>query len=1161
MNTSSLSLSPLELDIKKRVLILDGAMGTMIQPLGLTEEQFRGHRFANHPSPLKGCNDILCLTLPSAIADIHNSYLEAGADIITTCSFNSNAPSLREYRLEQLVPEINRRAAEIARQCADNFSTSTRRRYVAGSMGPTGVSLSMSPGTETFESLAHTYSLQAEALAEGGADILLIETAFDPINAKAAIAGIIDARQRSGIHLPVIVSATLSRDGRLLTGQSLEAFLIAIDHIDPLAVGINCGFGVDTLLPWLDTLASTGRYVSMHANAGLPDADGHYSHTPGHMASLLSEALTKGKLNIVGGCCGTTPVHISKIAEIASSATPHIPVHIPPRLRLSGGEPMPSAPIVVVGERCNVAGSRKFLRLISENKIGEAVEIAAAQVDAGAMAIDINMDDAMINASERITQFIEALAASPKGFRPPVMVDSSDFSTIMTALSHIQGKPIVNSISLKEGEALFLEHARAIRRMGAAVVVMAFDEQGQATTSHRKYEICARAYHLLTDNNIFPPHDIVFDPAVLTIATGISEHDSYGAEFLEATRLIRQNLPGVGISGGVSNLSFSFRGNDSLRRDMHSVFISLASRQGLDMAILNPSTPLSDSHIPASVRSIISEAIANPSPEATNALTDYAATSAEAAAAAKSGAKKTAKSTNKIQPTISSAIFSGDADAIIPLVKHAIDSGTDAMTIISDQLMPAMTSVGEEFAAGRIYLPSVVRAAAVMKAAMSVLEPIISSSAASKSPQEATSSTPVIILATVKGDVHDIGKNIVGAVLRCSGFKVVDLGVMVPPQDIIEAALSHNASAIALSGLITPSLGEMATVAKLMESHSLTIPLFVGGATTSPRHTAVRLAPLRPNSIVIHTSDAASLPALLRESIDPSTASDTFRRIRGQQDILIQQHTQAQAKIAEAQSIKNDPKSRSQVSPTIYQPVDPTNPGRHDIFIDPATLTDLLNLRAFLHAWHFHPTADIDNPEAKKIIDEALQLIQTLSAKGVRLHARVNITPASPAPDGIYLPNLHSLIPLPTNSRGESLVNFIAPTNDHVALFAVTASSDIASRIESLKTSGNDYQALLLQSLADRLVEAATEWTHRYVASSLWGYATNHQNIGIRPAVGYPAIPSLSLMPLFGSLLDTPSMGISITENGALYPQATTMGIIIANPSATYINATSNLPD
>lgn len=1131
--------------IKDKVLVLDGAMGTMIQREGLSEADFRGDLFADHHQNLAGCNDVLVLSRPDVIAGIHDRYLRAGADIVTTCTFNSNAISLGEYGLSDYVRQINLAAARLARSCADLYSTDIHPRFVAGDMGPSGVALSMGQTEVDFDALAATYAVQAGGLIDGGVDLLLIETVFDPINCKAAIAGALDAMAERGKRVPMMISATLTETGRLLSGQSLEAFLVAISHANPMAVGINCGFGVEALLPYLDVLDATPWYVGMHANAGLPDALGQYTETPERMASQLAPALAAGKLNIVGGCCGTTPEHIRAIASLP--AVPHVLPVAAGKLRLSGQEVMPDKDFVKVGERCNVAGSRKFLRLISEGNYGEAVEIAAGQVTAGADVIDVNMDDGLLDTKEEIVRFVDMLALDSEASQVPLMIDSSSHEVIIDTLKHIQGKPVVNSISLKEGEEVFIDHARQIRRLGAAVVVMAFDENGQATSRDRKIAICDRAYRLLTEQVGFPPEDIIFDPNVLTVATGMEEHDRYGLDFVEATEWIHRNLPGAGVSGGVSNLSFAFRGNDPLRRDMHTVFVDHCRRVGMTMAILNPSTPLDPSTIDPERRTVIEEALFDPSSAHSLALTDYAMANMP-----RTKQPMASPGAAKAQLQLDEMVYRGVTDRLEQVVAEALEADGSAMAVVNGRLMPGMNRVGDDFGAGRMFLPQVVKSASVMKRAFELLAPAMEAEKASGSHD---GKVPRMVLATVKGDVHDIGKNIVAAVMRCSGFEVDDLGVMVAPERIVDHAVATGADLIGVSGLITPSLTEMTRVAEEMDRRGLTIPLFVGGATTSPLHTALKIAPQYGGGVVVHTSDAASLPSVARALTDESTAATVSRQIADEQGRLRSSYQSTQTtEVTRRRRVKSEPS------------VTPLLQGLLKFEISPADLLPLINRKALLAAWQMNPalapTATCDccssaeQREAARILDEADALVRSLTDAGVKLRANVYVTDAHRSGDDIVADEGRLVIPtLRQNvADGQALADYVAEGSDSVALFVVTAGSEIHHRIEAARRAGSDYEALLLQSVADRLAEAATEWVHRKVGAQVWGYDTAKSSVGIRPAVGYPSLPDQSLVWLLDQWLCCGDLDVTITENGALSPSATTMGLMLPWSDATYFS-------
>lgn len=884
--------------VRERVLILDGAMGTMIQQYGLEEADFRGGRFARLPGQQKGNNDLLCLTRPDVIGDIHRKYLMAGADIIETNTFNSTRVSMADYHTEYLVREINLAAARLARGLADEFTARTPRkpRWVAGSVGPTNKACSMSPDANdpasralAFDELAGAYAEQMEALLEGGVDALLIETVFDTLNAKAALYAAREAMEAAGRKVPVMLSVTVSdAGGRTLSGQTLDAFLASVQHAEIFSVGLNCSFGARQLKPFLEQLAARAPYyISAYPNAGLPDSLGKYEQTPEEMAREVEEYLREGLVNIIGGCCGTTDAYIARYPALAEKAAPHRPVARPDCLWLSGLELLEVKPennFVNVGERCNVAGSRKFLRLVSEKKYDEALGIARRQVEDGAQVIDVNMDDGLLDAAGEMKNFLNLIASEPEIARVPVMIDSSKWDVIAAGLKCLQGKGIVNSISLKEGEAAFLEHARAIRRFGAAAVVMAFDEQGQADTYERKIEVCSRAYRLLVEQAGFDPHDIIFDPNVLAVATGMEEHDNYAVDFIRATGWIRKNLPGAHVSGGVSNLSFSFRGNDYVREAMHAVFLYHAIREGMDMGIVNPASSVLYTDIPADMLERVEDVVLNRRPGAAERLVQAAGrlkAEAGAAPAAATHARQAWREGATVEERLQHALVKGVGDYLEEDLAEALRRYPKAVDIIEGPLMAGMNRAGDLFGAGKMFLPQVVKTARTMKQAVAILQPAIESGK-----QAGAASAGKVLLATVKGDVHDIGKNIVSVVMACNGYEIIDLGVMVPAEVIVRRAIEEKADMIGLSGLITPSLDEMAHVAAELEKAGLDIPLLIGGAATSALHTALKIAPAY-HAPVVHLKDASQNAAVAARLMNPvqkaafvQELDERYRRLR-----------------------------------------------------------------------------------------------------------------------------------------------------------------------------------------------------------------------------------------------------------------------------------------
>ncbi len=1184
------------------VLVLDGAMGTMIQRERLTEEDFRGGRFAEWPRRLKGCNDLLAITRPDVIDRIHTAYLEAGARIIETDSFNANAVSLADYDLEDYVAEINLAAASVARRAADRYMASHPETscWVAGSVGPSGKSLSMSQemdgveSTVTWDILAATFRDQCKALIEGGVDLLLIETVYDGLNAKAAVWGARRAMEDAGRRVPMIISVTLTESGRTLSGQTLEAFIATIAHCEPLAVGLNCSFGADGMMKYIEALQPYPYYVSVYPNAGLPNAMGEYDESPEAMAAKMDLLLSRGLLNIAGGCCGTTPAHIAAIARKARLYAPRRRPEVKEEMVLAGLEPLTVSldrNFVNVGERCNVAGSRKFLRLISEKKYEEAVAIARVQVEAGAQMVDVNMDDAMLDSAREMSVFIGRISGEPEVARVPFMIDSSDWTTVMSGLKRVQGRPIVNSISLKEGERKFLEHAVSIREMGAAVVVMAFDENGQADTFERRVAVCERAYRLLTGKAGLRGCDIVFDPNVLAVATGIESHRDYALDFIRSVAWIKANLPGAKVSGGISNLSFSFRGNNYVREAMHALFLYHSIAKGLDMGIVNAAAIMPVDDIPDTLREAIDDVLLVRRDDATDRLVELAAaikSSGEGAKAGDTGIYGEASVTAATR--LKSMLVKGQSEGIETVLAEAMRDSGSAVALIDGVLMDGMNRVGKLFGEGRLFLPQVVKSARVMKLAVSWLTPFIEEERKSAG---AGVSAGKLVIATVKGDVHDIGKNIVGVIMNCNGFEVIDLGVMVPGEDIVERAIAENAGFIGLSGLITPSLEEMCHVARLMESRKLTIPLLIGGATTSAIHTAVKIAPCYSGS-VIYTRDAAALPAVALRFSNPATADTEIAALKREQERLRDEYESGGNPLLPlAEARKRKPEIH-------YSPVAPALPGATLEHYAVAQIAPLINWRAFLAAWKIDASlasvAEINGcdhcraqwlasqpsdkmakaAEAMQLVKEARRALSRLEEEGVSVTAKVVLVPAGSEGDDILLDYAGRRRRLPTlrqqaageNSACVALADFVAPVGDDGALhdwigiFAVTSGSGIEAVIDRFKAAGDDYSAILYQTLADRLAEAATETLHKDVRTRLWKYAGNEEenthNLlcrdyrGIRPAVGYPSLPDQSLIFELSEVIDYTSLGVTLTENGAMSPAASTSGLMIGHPDSRY---------
>ncbi len=1159
------------MDLTEKILILDGAMGTMIQRLNLSEEDFSRGMAPMGNKPLKGCNDVLCITCPECIKSIHTAYLEAGADIISTNSFNANRFSLGDYGLADRVTEINTAAARIARQAADEFIAAHpgRKVYVAGSVGPTNRTASMSPDVNdparrdaTYGILRATYREQIHALVTSGADIILIETVFDTLNAKAALHAAEDVRSAGAPEFSIMVSVTVTEKGaRTFSGQTLDAFIASVSHAPIMSLGLNCSFGPEEMLPVLRRLARISPFpVSAHPNAGLPDESGHYQATPEIFANAISRFVSEGLVNIVGGCCGTTPEHIRLLPALIKGATPHKPAASNQSLTLSGLSPLTlGSPLrfLSIGERCNVAGSRKFLRLIKEKNYDEALNIALRQIHDGAHVIDINMDDPMIDAPVEMSRFLNLIAAEPDIADVPVMIDSSDWATVRAGLEAVQGKAVVNSISLKEGPGRFIEKAREIHSYGAAMVVMAFDENGQADTFARKTEVCSRAYSLLVNEAGIPPHDIIFDPNILTVATGIEAHDRYALDFIEATRWIKGNLPGAKVSGGVSNLSFAFRGNNPLRQAIHSVFLHHATLAGLDMAILNPAAIPPIDSIDPTLRRLIEDVLLcrGNSGVAVERLLDYASNIDNSVTAAHGPTAETDRTKLDLTTRITEAITGGTAEFLQTDLAEALNAYPDAAAIINGPLMEGMNRVGELFSQGKMFLPQVVKSARTMKKAVEILTPALDSAGSKES------EAGVILFATVRGDVHDIGKNIVSIVLACNNFRVIDLGVMVEPDAIIEAARTHHPDFICLSGLITPSLAEMAIVIKMVEESGLRIPVMVGGAATSRLHTALKLAPLA-QSPVIYASDAAQNPIMAAQYLNPSTRTDFIENIEAEYTRLRQSHTKASL-IPFAEAIDR----RLRLPWQAYSPVAPAcGTERHVITLDPLQIKPFLNRKALLKAWGLANRPGSD--EARELLEDAVRMFERLVQTVPNFcRAALRIVPACSEDNSLILdgkpwPMLRTQRIVEGHTL--SLADYVMPAGeslaDYVGIFAVNGAYNLDKLKKSLEK--DFYRSLLLAMLCDRIAEAGAELLHMMVRRQLWGYTPDEtlsvrdmmqgHYRGIRPAVGFPSIPDQLMNKLLDRELNLADIGITLTENGAMQPASSVSGLMIAHPDARY---------
>jgi 5-methyltetrahydrofolate--homocysteine methyltransferase len=1177
--------------IKQRVLVLDGAMGTMIQKRKLQEHDFRGDRFRDHPKPQKGNNDLLSLTRPDVIVDIHKGYLEAGADIITTNTFNSNRISMADYGMEDLVYELNCQAARIAGQTITEFESSggAGTHYIAGTLGPTNRTASMSadvndPGarTVTFDQLAEAYSEQARGLIDGGVDILMVETIFDVLNCKAALFAISTVFEEKKLRIPVMVSGTITdASGRTLTGQTLEAFLVSVSHFPLFSIGLNCALGAEQLRPFVQELSQkAGCWVSAHPNAGLPNQFGEYDQSAEFMASVAEDYIKEGWVNIIGGCCGTTPAHIRRIAEKARQYKPRTKPEIKRYTRLSGLEALtitPETNFVNIGERTNVSGSIKFARLIREGKYDEALAIARNQVEGGAQVIDICMDEAMLDSEKAMVKFVNMVMSEPDIAKLPLMIDSSKWNVIESGLKCIQGKSIVNSISLKEGEEVFLEHAGKIRKYGAAAVVMLFDEKGQADTFERRIAVAERSYRLLIDKAGFPPEDIIFDPNVLAIATGIEEHNNYAVNFIRATEWIKANLPYAKVSGGISNLSFSFRGNDKVREAMHSVFLYHAIRAGLDMGIVNPGMLQVYSEIPGDLLKLTEDVVLNRRKDGTERLVKFAEDLKD------EGKKEEAADEWRSLP-------------VLDRIRHSLKRGLDqfieqdteearrlfsrSIELIEGPLMDGMNEVGDLFGSGKMFLPQVVKSARVMKKAVAVLAPYIEEEGNGQEKRSAGK----ILLATVKGDVHDIGKNIVGVVLSCNNYEIIDLGVMVPSEKIIDTALSENVDFIGLSGLITPSLEEMVHVASEMERRNLKLPLLIGGATTSEIHAAVKIAPAYSHP-VIHVKDASKAAGVLSSLLQPDNSGyilsvrDRYERIRKEHESRHREREVIPVEKARQNSLETDWGSAGIISM-------PAKPGRHLVSeFDLNELAKYIDWTYFFFAWKVSGKfpAVFNDPvkgeEAKKLFADAqAYLKEVIDRKIIRANGVFGIYPAVSEGDDVRLfpdgdPSGSVMFRFLRNQEvkegGEhnmSLSDFIAPSStgltDYMGLFVVTAPID---QEKYLEYHDDDYATIMIRILSDRIAEAAAEYLHEKIRKEFWGYVPGEslsiEDIlkvkyrGIRPAPGYPACPDHTEKRVIFDVLDAERLvGAGLTENFAMTPPAAVSGYVFAHPASVYFN-------
>ena len=1166
--------------LNNNILVFDGAMGTMVQSYKLTEADFCGNRFINHSCDLKGNNDLLCLSRPDIVGEIHKAYYDVGADIVETNTFNANAISQADYGIEDLAYEINFEAAKIAKSIAKTYLD--KPRYVAGALGPTNRTASMSPDVNdpgfrnvSFDELKIAYYDQAKGLLDGGVDLFLIETVFDTLNCKAALFAVQTLLEERGIEIPIMVSGTITdASGRTLSGQTVEAFWHSIRHANLTAVGLNCALGAEQIRPWLDELSTIADIpVFVYPNAGLPNEFGEYDESPEAMAAIIKEFAESGLVNLVGGCCGTTPPHIKAISKAVAGLTPRKIPDIDPLTKLSGLEPVtirPESNFVNIGERTNVTGSAKFRRLIKEDNYEEALSVARQQIENGAQIIDVNMDEGLLDSEEAMVTFLRLIAAEPDIAKVPVMVDSSKWTVLEEGLKNLQGKGIVNSISMKEGEAEFIRQAKIIKKYGAAVIVMAFDEKGQAESYDRKVEICSQAYKILTEEVGFPPEDIIFDPNIFAVATGIEEHNGYGLDFIKAVKTIKETLPSVHISGGISNLSFSFRGNNGVREAMHSSFLYHAVQAGMDMGIVNAGQLTLYDDIPPDLKERVEDVLFNRGKDATDRLVKIA----DEYQGVKKVAKKDLSWREKtVEERLSHALVDGITDFVVEDTEEARQKYERPIHVIEGPLMDGMNVVGDLFGAGKMFLPQVVKSARVMKKAVAHLLPFIETE---KDELGLTGkSNGRIIMATVKGDVHDIGKNIVGVVLGCNGYDIIDLGVMVPSDKILSTAKEKGADIIGLSGLITPSLDEMVHVASEMERLKLDIPLMIGGATTSQKHTAVKIEE-NYSGPTIHVIDASRavgvVSKLLNADEKDSFISDTKANFLKIREARAKGSKLKRLDIATARSRK------LQIYWDQYQVPTPKFQGVkvfEDYPLD--ELVDYIDWSPFFHAWELkgvYPKMLTDGKygdEAQKLFDDGQTLLnRIISEKLVTTKGVIGIHPAHAENESVITDEVTFNFPRQTVDKGTngtnySLADFIGPNDDFIGTFAVTAGHGIETIVKEFENQHDDYNAIMVKVLADRLAEAFAERLHQRMRKEFWGYATdesmnndsliNEKYQGIRPAPGYPACPDHAEKDKIWKMLNVEkNTGITLTESRAMYPAASVTGWYFSHPESRYFS-------
>ncbi|EID4421110.1 methionine synthase [Vibrio vulnificus] len=1183
----------IEAQLKQRILLIDGGMGTMIQGYKLQEQDYRGERFADWHSDLKGNNDLLVLTQPQLIKEIHHAYLEAGADILETNTFNATTIAMADYDMESLSEEINFAAAKLAREAADEWTAKNpaKPRYVAGVLGPTNRTCSISPDVNdpgyrnvSFDELVEAYSESTRALIRGGSDLILIETIFDTLNAKACAFAVDSVFEEFGFALPVMISGTITdASGRTLSGQTTEAFYNSLRHVRPISFGLNCALGPDELRPYVEELSRISEtFVSTHPNAGLPNAFGEYDLSPEEMAEHVKEWAQSGFLNLIGGCCGTTPEHIRHMAMAVEGVSPRVLPEIPVACRLSGLEPLTIAKdtlFVNVGERTNVTGSARFKRLIKEELYDEALDVAREQVENGAQIIDINMDEGMLDAEACMVRFLNLCASEPEISKVPIMVDSSKWEVIEAGLKCIQGKGIVNSISLKEGKEKFVEQAKLIRRYGAAVIVMAFDEVGQADTRERKLEICTKAYRILVDEVGFPPEDVIFDPNIFAVATGIDEHNNYAVDFIEAVADIKRDLPHAMISGGVSNVSFSFRGNNYVREAIHAVFLYHCFKNGMDMGIVNAGQLEIYDNVPEKLREAVEDVVLNRRDDATERLLEIAEEYRENAVGKQEDASALEWRTWSVEKRLEHALVKGITEFIVEDTEEARLNASKPLEVIEGPLMDGMNVVGDLFGEGKMFLPQVVKSARVMKQAVAHLEPFINAS------KQAGSSNGKILLATVKGDVHDIGKNIVGVVLQCNNYEIIDLGVMVPCEQILKVAKEQQVDIIGLSGLITPSLDEMVHVAKEMERLGFDLPLLIGGATTSKAHTAVKIEQNYSHPVV-YVNNASRAVGVCTSLLSDELRPAFVERLQADYELVRDQHNRKKPRTKPV-TLEAARANKVAIDWQSYTPPVPSQPGVHvfDDF-DVATLRQYIDWTPFFLTWSLvgkYPTIfdhEEVGEEAKRLFEDANEWLDRIEREGLlKARGMCGLFPAASVGDDIEVYTdesrtqvakvLHNLRQQTEKPKGANycLSDYVAPKesgkNDWIGAFAVTGGVNERELADQFKAQGDDYNAIMIQAVADRLAEAFAEYLHERVRKEIWGYAadenlSNEELIrekyqGIRPAPGYPACPEHTEKgPLWELLNVEETIGMSLTSSYAMWPGASVSGWYFSHPDSRY---------